>query len=115
MLDTPPTDNPADASQAPIQVGQQLLKEIDKARRDIWLISAYLIPTAELEAAIQRAEDRGVQVRILTNSISLNNHLTAHSAYRKHVERLVAQQQAVGCAAAATAATVDSFIGRRRT
>jgi putative cardiolipin synthase len=89
LLDAPPTDNPADASQAPIQVGQQLVKEIDKARRDIWLISAYLIPTAELEAAIQRAEDRGVQVRILTNSISSNNHLTAHSAYRKHVERLV--------------------------
>ena len=35
------------------------------------------------------AEDRGVQVRILTNSISSNNHLTAHSAYRKHVKRLV--------------------------
>jgi putative cardiolipin synthase len=28
-------------------------------------------------------------VRILTNSIGSNNHLTAHSAYRKHVERLV--------------------------
>ncbi len=57
---------------------------------EVWLVSAYLIPTPELEAAIQRAEQRGVQVRILTNSINSNNHLTAHSAYRKHIDALVA-------------------------
>ena len=72
-----------------MQVGQELVREIDKAQQEIWLISAYLIPTPELEEALQRAEDRGVQVRILTNSISSNNHLTAHSAYRKHLRRLV--------------------------
>jgi putative cardiolipin synthase len=42
-----------------------------------------------LEAAIQRATARGVKVRILTNSINSNNHLTAHSAYRKHIEQLL--------------------------
>lgn len=89
LLDAPPTDNPAEADQAPVQVGQKLVEEIDRARRDVWLISAYLIPTRELEAAIRRAEERGVQVRILTNSISSNNHLAAHSAYRKHVQNLV--------------------------
>ena len=45
--------------------------------------------TDEPQAAIGRAEARGVQVRILTNSINSNNHLTAHSAYRKHVRTLV--------------------------
>jgi len=89
LLDAPPAENPDDPGDAPVQVGQELVREIDKAQQEIWLISAYLIPTPELEEALQRAEDRGVQVRILTNSISSNNHLTAHSAYRKHLRRLV--------------------------
>jgi putative cardiolipin synthase len=89
LLDAPPTDNPAAPEQAPVQVGQQLVDVIDAAIREVWLISAYLIPTLELEQAIQRARERGVEVRILTNSINSNNHLTAHSAYRKHVRQLV--------------------------
>jgi len=89
LLDQPPADNPADAGQAPIQVAEQLVREIDAARQEIWLVSAYLIPTPEIEAAIQRAEERGVEVRILTNSINSNNHITAHSAYRKHIRNLL--------------------------
>ena len=41
-----------------------------------------------LEAAIERAEARGVRVRILTNSLRSNNHVPAHSFYRNHVQRL---------------------------
>jgi len=89
LLDRPPEDNPSEASEAPVQVGERLIEAIDTAVSEVWMVSAYLIPTPELEAAIQRAEERGVQVRLLTNSINSNNHLTAHSAYRKHIERLV--------------------------
>jgi putative cardiolipin synthase len=89
LIDRPPEDNPSQSDDAPVQLGQELVRSIDNATSEVWLISAYLIPTEELEAAIQRAENRGVQVRILTNSISSNNHLTAHSAYRKHVKSLV--------------------------
>jgi len=66
-----------------------LIAAIDATRSEVWLVSAYLIPTVELEAAIGRAIERGVRVRILTNSIRSNNHLTAHSAYRRHVRTLV--------------------------
>lgn len=89
LLDRPPEDAPSEAAEAPVQVGEALIRAIDRAAAEVWLVSAYLIPTDELEAAIERAEARGVQVRILTNSINSNNHLTAHSAYRKHIERLV--------------------------
>jgi putative cardiolipin synthase len=89
LLDDPPEDNPAATGQAPVQVAEQLVREIDAARQEIWLVSAYLIPTPEIEAAIQRAEERGVEVRILTNSINSNNHITAHSAYRKHIRTLL--------------------------
>ncbi len=89
LLDRPPEDNPAQSDEAPVQVGTALIEAIDRAETEVWLISAYLIPTEELEAAVGRAEERGVQVRILTNSIGSNNHLTAHSAYRKHIQRLL--------------------------
>jgi putative cardiolipin synthase len=89
LLDHAPDTSPSNDDEAPVQVGEALVAAIDAARSEVWLVSAYLIPTAELEAAIQRAEDRGVQVRILTNSINSTNHLTAHSAYRKHINNLV--------------------------
>ena len=89
FLDEPPPEDPADPDEAPVQVAQELIREIDDSNEEIWLVSAYLIPTQELEAAIQRATARGVKVRILTNSINSNNHLTAHSAYRKHIEQLL--------------------------
>ena len=89
LLDEPPQDNPAGVEEAPVQVGEQLIAAIDAATSDVWLVSAYLVPTQELEDAVQRAIERGVRVRILTNSISSNNHLTAHSAYRRHVGKLV--------------------------
>ena len=89
LLDQPPRANPAETTEAPVQVAESLIQAIDAAREDVWLVSAYLIPTEELEAAVERAIDRGVRVRILTNSINSNNHLTAHSAYRKHVQNLL--------------------------
>jgi putative cardiolipin synthase len=89
LLDRPPADNPSESDEAPVQVGERLVRAIDAATSEVWLVSAYLIPTPELESALDRAERRGVQVRILTNSINSNNHLTAHSAYRKHIETLV--------------------------
>jgi putative cardiolipin synthase len=90
FIDTPPQSDPSAQEQLPRQLGAELLAAIGSAKSDIWLVSAYLIPTPELETVIEQALDRGVRVRLLTNSISSNNHLSAHSAYRKHVERLVA-------------------------
>ena len=87
--DAPAQEDPAAESEAPNQLAAALLELIDAATSEVILVSAYLIPTPELEAAIERAEERGVQVRILTNSLRSNNHLPAHSAYRGHIRRLV--------------------------
>ena len=89
LLDRPPDSTPSSPDEAPVQVAQALVGAIDAADSEVVMVSAYLIPTPELTEAIQRAENRGVQVRILTNSINSTNHLTAHSAYRKHIDELV--------------------------
>ena len=52
-------------------------------------MTAYLVPTQELEQVVEAVEGRGVQVKILTNSLRSNNHLAAHAAYHGHLGRLV--------------------------
>jgi putative cardiolipin synthase len=89
FLDEPAVGNPADRENAPTQLESDIVELIDSAHSEIRMVSAYLIPTRDFESAIERAEKRGVEVHILTNSIRSNNHLTAHSAYRKHIRQLL--------------------------
>ena len=80
-------DTPADQSPAldfPIQLADAYVKRIDSTQSDLLLVSAYFIPTEELTVAIERATNRGVKVRVLTNSLGSNNHVTAHAAYAEH-------------------------------
>jgi putative cardiolipin synthase len=88
-VDEPPAGNPKNREEAPVQVANELIELFDSAQSEIVIVSAYLIPTPHLEGAVARALDRGVRVRILTNSIRSNNHLTAHSAYRNHIDTLL--------------------------
>ena len=89
FLDNPAVGNPADQKNLPVQLASDIVELIDSSSQEIRIVSAYLIPTGEFEAAIERAENRGVEVHILTNSIRSNNHLTAHSAYRNHIRQLL--------------------------
>jgi putative cardiolipin synthase len=89
IADKPAADNPAAGENLPVQLAEELLLRAESARQELILVSAYLIPTPELERVIEQAEDRGVRVRILTNSLRSNNHAAAHSAYRHYVRRLV--------------------------
>ncbi|CAA6691879.1 Cardiolipin synthetase (EC [Lentimonas sp. CC19] len=89
IADTPAPTRPELADELPNQLAQELVVAFDGAKEDMLIVTAYLIPTLELEAALERATARGVRVTILTNSIRSNNHLSAHSAYRKHIHRLL--------------------------
>ena len=88
-VDQPPADRPDAEADRPVQLANELTALLDGAAEEILILSAYLIPSPHLEAAIERAVRRGVEVRILTNSISSNNHLAAHSAYRNHIRQLL--------------------------
>ncbi len=90
-VDDPPEKSPKVRSDAPVQVANELVRLFDSAESEILIVSAYLIPTPNLEGAVERAISRGIRVRILTNSIGSNNHLTAHSAYRSHINALLGQ------------------------
>ncbi|SER60117.1 cardiolipin synthase [Propionibacterium cyclohexanicum] len=51
------------------------LEAIDRAERNIWLTTAYLIPDEDFRTALGRAVDRGVDVRIIVPAES--NHVVA--------------------------------------
>ena len=89
FYDIPAEINPANPEESPGQLAVDLLARIQDAEKELILVSAYLIPTIELEQKVEAAEKRGVSVKILTNSLLSNNHITAHSAYRNHLHRLV--------------------------
>lgn len=88
-FDQPPEDDPNSTTSQPVQLAAKLIEILDGAEEEILIVSPYLIPTTELQAAVERAVRRGVAVRMLTNSIRSNNHLAAHSAYRKHIDDLI--------------------------
>ena len=51
--------------------------------------SAYLIPTRDGIQNMAEMVDRGIRIRLLTNSLMSNNHVTAHSGYMKYRKPLL--------------------------
>jgi putative cardiolipin synthase len=88
-VDKPPSVSPDAAEDQPVQVADELVQLIKNARKEVVIVSAYLIPTPPVTAVLRDAAERGVTVRILTNSINSNNHVSAYAAYRSHVSELL--------------------------
>jgi putative cardiolipin synthase len=88
MVDSPP--DVEHALEGPVQLAGELIERMDATQRDMILVSAYFIPTEALMAAIERAAARGVRVRIFTNSLGANNHVSAHAAYTGYRPALLA-------------------------
>ena len=88
-VDAPPEEEPQAMADRPVQVAGELGRLINQARKEVTIVSAYLIPTPGLVDALRDAVQRGVRVRLLTNSINSNNHLTAYTAYHGHVRELI--------------------------
>ena len=64
-----------------VEFGEQHVSSIE---REFTAESAYLIPSQEGLETMKEMVDRGVRVRLLTNSLQSNNHISAHSGYLKY-------------------------------
>ena len=89
LVDDAPPERPDATSSEPLQVAIALERLIAQAKTDIVAVTAYLIPTPALTTALRQAEERGVDVRLLTNSINSHNHLPAYAIYENHVAELL--------------------------
>jgi putative cardiolipin synthase len=64
-----------------VEFGAERFSEIN---HEYLVQSAYLIPSQEGLDSMTQLVDRGVRVRLLTNSLMSNNHISAHSGYMKY-------------------------------
>jgi len=69
-----------------VEYVQEWIEEIDT---EFLAESAYLIPSKQGLENMQKLTSRGVRVRLLTNSLMSNNHLTAHSGYMKYRKKML--------------------------
>ena len=84
VFDPPPTrEQVADSDEAQ-PVARELRRLVATARNEVLAESAYLILTGESLDEAARLRASGVQLRVLTNSLSSNDLVTNHSGYARH-------------------------------
>jgi putative cardiolipin synthase len=59
------------------------------SRKEIVIVSPYLIPTENLLKKIEELLSYGVKVSIITPSMGANNHTAAHSHYKKYRRKIL--------------------------
>ena len=68
----------------------QLLPEFDHATEQVTLISPYFVPGEAGLALLRRLRDRGVRVRVLTNSLASTDVLPVFATYQKYRHEMLA-------------------------
>jgi len=71
------------------RIGEGLFDRIETLEKELLIESAYFVPRDDGVAAAKALVDRGVRVRILTNSLSANDVLAAHAGYSKYRKPLL--------------------------
>ncbi len=62
---------------------------IEKATRELIIISAYFVPSDKLVEFFRQLIEKGVRVRILTNSLASNDVGVVHAGYMRYREALL--------------------------
>ncbi|MEP4149181.1 MAG: phospholipase D family protein [Halioglobus sp.] len=75
---------------AETHLAPKLKMGMDKTQRDLIIVSPYFVPGDEFTEYLVSLVDRGVRVRILTNSLQANDVSMVHAGYMRYREDLVA-------------------------
>ena len=67
----------------------QLLKAFEKAQQDVIIVSPYFVPGTNFTEYLVGLVDRGVRVRIMTNSLAANDVSLVHAGYKRYREALI--------------------------
>jgi cardiolipin synthase C len=66
-----------------------LLGLMQQAHRDVLIISPYFVPGAQMMAVYAQLRQRGVRIRVLTNSLASNDAPAAHAGYARYRQQLL--------------------------
>lgn len=67
----------------------QILKALEQAGEDLIIVSPYFVPGEDFTAYLVGMVERGVRVRILTNSLQANDVSLVHAGYMRYRKDLV--------------------------
>ncbi|HET7365793.1 MAG TPA: phospholipase D family protein [Burkholderiales bacterium] len=86
-------DDPAKVRHPPERKDLHMLTHLEgvigKPTREVDLVSPYFVPTGQGAAALVSLVQRGVKVRVLTNSLGATDVAPVHAGYAKYREQLV--------------------------
>ncbi|HUR89674.1 MAG TPA: phospholipase D family protein [Ramlibacter sp.] len=67
-----------------------LLQVMGTARQDVLIVSPYFVPGPQMMERFRQLKQRGVRVRVLTNSLASNDAPAAHAGYARYRKDLLA-------------------------
>ncbi len=82
-----PDDDEVNAGETAID---GLLSLMQQAQRDVLIISPYFVPGERMMAIYKQMRQRGVRIRVLTNSLASNDAPAAHAGYAHYRKDLLA-------------------------
>jgi phosphatidylserine/phosphatidylglycerophosphate/cardiolipin synthase-like enzyme len=82
-----PGDDEVDAGDTVID---GLLALMQQAKRDVLIVSPYFVPGARMMGVFEQLRQRGVRIRVLTNSLASNDAPAAHAGYARYRDQLLA-------------------------
>ena len=86
-----------------------LLSLMAKAKTDVLIVSAYFVPGEEMMKQFADMRQRGVRVRVLTNSLASNDAPAAHAGYARYRQALIAMGVEMYEMRSEQAGTVSAF------
>ena len=75
---------------AETHLAPQLKKAMEQTERDLIIVSPYFVPGPTVTAFLIALVERGVRVRILTNSLAANDVSMVHAGYMRYRKDLIA-------------------------
>jgi putative cardiolipin synthase len=78
-----------DFSKRELHLASKLSPYLEETREEMIIFTPYFVPGKKGTASLIQLSERGVRVRILTNSLASTNHSIVHSGYAKYRKRLL--------------------------
>ncbi len=86
-------DTLAKGDEPGLEHGSMVAEEIERlalsAEKEIVVETAYLVPRERMLGLLENNKHRGVEMRLLTNSIASTNQMSVHAFYQKTREQLI--------------------------
>ncbi len=68
----------------PVHIAREMDRIIQETRKEIFIVTSYFIPTEEGVAILKKLTDRGVRIRVLTNSLASTDVIIANTGYKRY-------------------------------